>query len=234
MFDTTLVLMTSNVGNVLRTARKQRGYVQRQVAEVAGVSVAAVGQWERGDNDISMENLRQVCRFLGIDAVAANAGELRYLEADPDLSEVERVTDPQPLEVGPADIEIRGVTVGGDDGDFSINGQVVGYARRPPGIARLRNVFVVNVMSDSMSPRFEHGDPLFCGGREPTPGDDVVIEMFPTGNEQVGKSYVKRLVKRQGGQIVCRQFNPPKELTFSQYEIKAIYRVIPLKELWGS
>lgn len=225
--------MKNPVGEVIRIARKHRGFVQRQVAEVAGVSVAAVGQWERGDNDIAMDNLRNVARFLNIDPVAAVRGELRYLEENPDISEVERVTDLAPLDLGPTDVEVKGVTVGGDDGDFEWNGQVIGFARRPSGIARIRNVFALHVIGTSMVPRFDPGDLLFCGGREPTPGDDVVIELFPTGIETVGKAYIKRLLSRTNSTITCKQFNPEKEIPFNRYEIKAMYRVIPNKELYG-
>lgn len=225
--------MTETLGSVLRTARKQRGYVQRQIAEVAKVSIPAVGQWERDENQITMENLRKVAEFLRIDPVAAYKGELRYLDEGSDLSEVERVTDTLPVDLGPEDVEIRGVSVGGDDGDFSWNGQIVGYARRPAGIARVRNVFAVHVIGDSMVPRFEPGDLLYCGGREPVPGEDVVIEMFPEGTETVGKAYIKRLVNRSKSQIVCKQYNPPREMEFNPYAIKGMFRVIPTRELLG-
>lgn len=227
------IAMGKSVGSVLRQARKQRGYVLRQVSEVAGVSVAAVGQWERGENDLTMDNLRKVATFLGIDPLAANRGELRYIDKAQDLSDVERVTETAPVDLGPEDVEILGVSVGGDDGDFSLNGQTVGYARRPAGIARIRNVFAVHVIGESMVPRYEPADLLYCGGRAPVPGDDVVIEMFPKGDEAVGKAYIKRLVRRTASEIVCRQFNPPMEMTFNPYEMKAMHRVIPYRELLG-
>lgn len=227
------IAMERRVGSVLRQARKQRGYVLRQVAEVAGVSTAAVGQWERDENDLTMENLRKVATFLGIDPLAANRGELRYTDKKQDLSDVERVTDAAPVDMGPEDVEILGVSVGGDDGDFALNGQIVGYARRPAGIARIRNVFAVHVIGESMVPRYEPADLLYCGGRAPVPGDDVVIEMFPKDDETVGKAYIKRLVRRTASEIVCKQFNPAMEMTFNPYEMKAMHRVIPYRELLG-
>lgn len=226
--------MTNMVGQVIKEARKQRGYVQRQVAEAAKVSVQAVGQWERGDNDISMDKLRSVAAFLRIDPVAANTGELRFVDATEPLNEVEQVTDFGEMpHMGPRDVEVLGVSVGGDDADFSFNGEVVERVRRPPGVAHVRNVFAVHVVGDSMSPKFEPGELLYCGGRPPVPGDYVVIEEFPDDTHPKGKGYIKRLDKRTPGKLVCWQFNPASALEFDAYAIKAVHRVIPLRELLG-
>ncbi|WP_223998427.1 helix-turn-helix transcriptional regulator [Aureimonas sp. SA4125] len=225
--------MVETVGSVIRTARKSRGFVQRQLADVADVSIAAVGQWERGANDITMENLRKVAVLLGIDAEAANRGELRYVDAPVLLNEVERVTDSGFPTLGPMDIPVSGVSVGGDDADFTFNGQIVDHVRRPPGLINLKNVFALHVLGDSMAPRFEPADLVYCGGRPAVPGDDVVIEMFPSADSPAGKGYIKRLISRSASVIVVRQFNPPREIEFDPYEMKAMHRVIPWREVLG-
>ncbi|SFF45289.1 XRE family transcriptional regulator [Aureimonas phyllosphaerae] len=222
----------TTVGEAIKEARKRRGLVQKDVAKAVGVSVAAVGQWERSDNALTMENLRAVCGFLKIDPVSAHRGEVRYLEESPDLNEVEQVTDPGPVAFGPRDVPVEGVGIGGDGADFEFIGDVIDYARRPPGIAAVRNVFAIHVLGDSMSPRFEVGDLAYCGGRHAVPGDDVVIELQgePGGSR---RGYVKRLVQRTAKELIVRQFNPAIELRFPMKEVKAIHRVIPFKELLG-
>jgi phage repressor protein C with HTH and peptisase S24 domain len=226
--------MVETLGSVLRTARKQKGFVLRQVALAVGATTQAVGNWEKDANLPSMENLRKAADYLGIDAEAAHRGELRYLSSEADLSEVERISDIGLPIRGPRDVEVLGVSVGGEDADFTFNGQVVEVVRRPPGIANLRNVFATHVIGTSMSPRYEPGDLLYCGGRPPVPGDDVVIEMFPVGDATMGKAYIKRLIKRTQTLIVCSQFNPPREdIEFDPYAIKAMTRVIPVRELLG-
>ena len=206
---------------------------QQDVAKAVGVSVQAVSQWERGDNDISMENLRTAAQFLGFDAVTAFRGELRLSDSDEAPSEVERVTDVGRPDLGPRDVPLSGVSLGGEDADFSFNGEVADYVRRPPGIANLRNVFALHVIGDSMVPRFEPADIIYCGGRPPVPGDDVVIEMFPSESAPAGRGYIKRLVARTSSIVTVRQFNPPREIQFDAYELKAVHRVIPWKELLG-
>lgn len=226
--------LAAKIGKAIRTARKQRGFVMREVAEAAGVSTGAVGNWERGANVLSMENLQAVARLLGIDPVALSRGDLAYHDAGPhELADVEIISEPGPPPTGPLDVEILGVAVGGDDGDFTLNGEVSGYVRRPPGIMNVRNVFALHVLSDSMIPRYEPGDLIYCGGRHAVPGDDIVIEMYPDDEQSAGKAYVKRLTKRTAAELTCLQYNPRTELNFDAYRVKNMWRVIPLRELLG-
>ncbi len=220
------------VGAAIRTARKRRGLVQRNIAEFLGIEVAAVGMWESGKNMPSAENSFRVAAFLNIDPVALSRGEVAYLKDD-GLADAEIISDPAPLDAGPKDVEMLGVTYGGDDGDFQFNGEVTEYVRRPPGIANVKNVFALYVLSDSMAPRYEPGEVIYCGTREPIPGDYVVIEMHPEIEGQPGKAFIKRLKQRTGKEIIVEQFNPPKLIPFDRYTVKNIWRVIPNKELFG-
>lgn len=223
------------VGAAIRQARKQRSKVMRQIAEHLGVNVAAVGNWEAGQNMPSTDNLYRTAEFLNVDPAALGRGEVVFIdrdEAEPP-ADAEFVSSAMPAAMGPLDVPIRGNTVGGDDGDFTFNGEVAGMARRPPGIMHLRNVWALHVLSESMVPRYDPGEMIYVGGREPVPGDHVVIETFPAEGDKVGKSYVKKLIRRTASQVIVEQYNPKKELTFDRYAVKSIWRVIPTRELLG-
>ena len=220
------------VGAAIRSARKQRGKVMREISEHLGTDVAAVGNWESGRNLPSTKNLLKLAEYLNVDATALSRGEVVLLD-DVLPSDAEAVTDLGTPSLGPADVELLGLTVGGDDGDFSFNGEVAGYVRRPPGIAGLRKVFALHILSTSMVPRYDPGELIYVGGRDPIPGDHVVIEMFPEEGAKAGKSYVKKLVERSSKAIVVEQYNPPKTITFNPYEVKHVWRVIPTRELLG-
>lgn len=220
------------VGTAIRTARKRRGLVQRNIAEPLNIDIAAVGMWEGGKNLPSMENLVKAAEVLRVDSSALAKGELIYLDDD-GLGDAEIVTGPAPLPTGPMDVQLLGVAYGGDDGDFTFNGEVAGYVRRPPGIAHLRNVFALNILSDSMIPRYDPGEMIYAGGTEPVPGDHIVVELFGDEEGQAGKSYIKKLKRRTAKEIIVEQYNPPKEIAFDRYSVKRLLRVIPLKELFG-
>ncbi|WHA42556.1 XRE family transcriptional regulator [Agrobacterium larrymoorei] len=225
--------LPKKIGQAIRTARIRRGLVMRDLAEFAKVSTGAVGNWERGANAIATEHVHAIAEKLRIDPSALIRGNLVYLEDQEPLGDAEIVSDLGPAPTGPMDIEVLGVAVGGDDGDFTLNGEVSGYVRRPPGIAHLRKVFALHVLSDSMVPRYDPGELIYCGGRDAVPGDHVVIETFPTDGQTVGKAYVKKLKTRGKNMIVCEQYNPPLELEFDPYAIKHMWRIIPLRELLG-
>ncbi len=231
-FIQTMNDLSKKIGNAIRTARKQRGLVMKDVAEAIGVTIGAVGNWERGANVQTMENLRLVANFLKLDLMALNRGELKYLD-EAQLADAEIITDPGPVPTGPMDVELLGVAAAGDDGDFTINGNGMGYVRRPPGLVGLKNVFALNVISDSMVPRYDPGELIYCGGRPPVAGDHVVIEMYPDDGASIGKAYVKKLVRRTSSEIQCYQYNPARELTFDAYRVKHIWRIIPPRELFG-
>lgn len=220
------------VGAAIRTARKRRGMVQRQIADALEIKVAAVGMWESGQNLPSTSNLIKTAEALRVDASALGKGEVVYLDDEP-LADAEIITEPSPPPFGPMDIKMMGVAYGGDDGDFSFNGEIAGYVRRPPGIASIPNVFALHVLSDSMVPRYDPGEIIYCGGRAPVPGDHIVVEMHTEAEGEVGKAFVKKLIKRTEREVVVEQYNPPRTISFDRSKVKHLWRVIPLKELIG-
>lgn len=132
------------------------------------------------------------------------------------------------------DLPVMGTAVGGNDGDFSLNGDTVDYVRRPPGLAAARNAFAVYVIGQSMVPRFDEGDLVFVHpGRPPVVGSDVLVELQgPDGSH--GPCFIKRLVKRTGSSIVLEQFNPPRrDITFRLEEVRALYRILTPADLFG-
>jgi phage repressor protein C with HTH and peptisase S24 domain len=221
------------VGAAIRAARKQKNLVMKDIAAFVGKDVAAVGNWETGRNLPSTENLLRTAEFLGVDPTALGRGEVLFVDDTESLNEAEIVTEPGVLQLGPRDVKILGVAAGGDDGDFTLNGEVQGFARRPPGIAHLANVFAIHIISDSMVPRYDPGELQYCGGRPPVPGDHVVIEMYPEEGQSVGKAYVKKLLERARGQLICQQYNPEKQIVFDTYSVKNMWRIIPPRELFG-
>ena len=132
------------------------------------------------------------------------------------------------------DLPVYGIAVGGKEEEFSFNGSVVDYVRRPPSLMKINNAFGVYVTGDSMSPRFENGDLVFVHpGRPAKPGNDVIVELHGEHGAP-GPCYIKRLVRRTDNQIVLAQFNPPRgDITIDAARIKAVYRILTAAEIMG-
>lgn len=220
------------VGQAIREARKARGLVMREIAAHNETDVAAVGNWETGRNLPKTENLIKTAEYLRVDPTALARGEVVYLDDEP-TGDAQIISDFTPAPSGPLDVEKLGVVAAGDDGDFSFNGEVADYVRRPSGLKGRPGVFALELISDSMYPRFEKRDIIFCDRLPPEIGDDVVIETFPEPGAKIGKAFVKRLRKRTASALIVEQFNPPKEITFNPYAIKHVWRVVPNRELHG-
>ncbi len=135
----------------------------------------------------------------------------------------------------PKDVPVLGTAVGGDDAEFEMNGQIIDYVRRPPGIQHAREVFAIFVVGSSMEPRFEEGEMVYVNPkRVPRIGDYVLVELHGKDDGDVGRCLVKRLVKRSPAGLVLEQFNPPRDdLQYSASEIKAVHRIMPWTEVLG-
>lgn len=51
---------------LLKSLREGKGWSQKQLAEVAGISQQAIAHWELGDREPSATNLFALCRALGV------------------------------------------------------------------------------------------------------------------------------------------------------------------------
>ena len=134
----------------------------------------------------------------------------------------------------PRNIPVRGTAVGGDDGHFEFNGDVIEYVRRPPGILTAKNIFAVYVSGTSMSPRFEEGELVFVHPDKPAvSGCDVLVELHGRDGEP-GPCYIKRLLKRTPTRLVLQQFNPPRDdIEVPIKKVRLVYRILSTSELLG-
>src|SRR5688500_17945817 len=62
------------IGNIIRDARKHRGYTQQQLADLLSTSQSAVNRIERGHQNLSLEMLARIGAALDSAIVALGAG----------------------------------------------------------------------------------------------------------------------------------------------------------------
>ncbi len=133
----------------------------------------------------------------------------------------------------PKNLPVLGTAAGSETGAMQIDQNVIDYVRRPPGLDSASDAYGIYVIGDSMEPRFPSGELcLVHPHRPPRPGDDVVIQVQNQNNDGT-EAFLKRLVRRGPGEVICSQFNPPKELVFATASVIAVHKVMPLHELLG-
>ena len=229
------------LGAVLREARNAASKRIEDVATAVGVTRQAVGQWELNETEPRLEKLNALGAYYGISVNDAMAGRLTYVDdtVTPPAQRqravaeygVARETIPR---TGPRDVPVFGFAVGGQRGEFHMNGEESDYAPRPPSLSQAKNVFAIYVFNDSMWPRFAPGDRLYVNpDRPPHIGDDVLVELHPAEGDRNGDAFIKRLVRRTAKEIICEQFNPAGEVVFERPRVRNLYRIVPMNELLG-
>jgi phage repressor protein C with HTH and peptisase S24 domain len=215
-------------GQRLRERRKAIGMDVTELAKAIGVSQPAVSQWEIG---ITAPNRKKVAKLAQILRVPVS-WLLTDDEAQPQSAPS---SGPPPVAALPIDVPVLGVAVGGSDGDFRLNGQVVDYVRRPPGIASLRNVYGLWLVGDSMSPWNKDGDLIYVSpARPPVIGDHVVVQLQDTADGEPGLAMVKLLIGKTPTQLKLGQYNPTREFNLALAKVKAMHKVLSLRELLGT
>lgn len=144
----------------------------------------------------------------------------------------------QPIDPGSMarDIPVRGMAVGGEDGDFSFNGSDIDFVRRPPGLLGKAGIYALRVEGESMWPAHRHGALVYVDPqRRPGVGEDAVIQLFhpdPTLGE-AGPGFLKRVKRVTPTAITVEQFNPGRDLIFERQNVEHFHRVIPWEEVLG-
>jgi len=214
-----------SLGDRIRVERERKGWSQADLGQRIGVSQVTIAKIESGQT-VKSKWLPELMNALSIPMSGSQPGA--PTEPPPEDLALLRQTLPQ-------DIPVKGVAVGGNDADFSFNGAISEYVRRPPGLAKALGVYAVHVVSDSMSPKYEPSDLLFVSAnRAPAVGDYVVVELHEQEDGTPGKGFIKRLVKRSGSSVKLHQFNPDTDIEIETVLIRSIHRVFSNNELFGA
>lgn len=163
------------------------------------------------------------------DYLGVNETELRPSDAPPkvedkprdSIADVVKISAP-PL--GNRDLPVLGTMVGGNNGDFYMNGQAHAYVVRPENLRTVTDAYAVYIQGDSMEPAAYAGQIAYVHPHKPpTTNNLVVIEL------QSGAAFIKQYVKRTATRLIARELQPQvREITFELSEVKNIHRIVLL------
>jgi len=234
------------IGDRLKSLRKTKS----GLAKALGIDPARVSEIIGGRRNVQVTELPVMAAILEMpteDLVgrlvsrrqarrASEDGELAALH----LAEAPVSVDgfvPAPLDMPargslPRDLPVYGSAVGGADGSFEMNGQVVDFVERPPSLGGARNAYGIYVQGDSMSPRFETGWLVLVNPSRPVrKGDNVVVQLKGPDEHSAPLAYLKVFESRTPTLLVVRQFNPPRVLEWPIADVISMHRVVGIAEL---
>lgn len=220
------------IGDRIAKARKEKGWSQAKLAQALNVGQSTVAQWENGTNEPPNDKVAKIAKLTGSDASFIAFGgkpSVEELTVDNHQSTVAAANQTslafppgaQTLHSWPKDLKIIGHVRAGVDGVFLDQGEIHGMAYRPPQLLGVPNAFAVYVHDESMVPAFKPGRIAWVHPTRPVaPGDDVVVEMTD------GQAFIKELVRRNERHVICKQWNPIKEVRFDKIKVKRVYYVV--------
>lgn len=137
-------------------------------------------------------------------------------------------------------VPLLGTAFGGewlDDAEVEMTelrlAEVLDYLARPPSLAGDDAAYAVEIVGESMAPRFEPGEQVFVSPKAAVRvGDDVIVQLRANGDPehsdiagQVTEVLIKRLVRRSSTYVELRQFNPEKTFRVPLDRVRRIHRV---------
>lgn len=130
------------------------------------------------------------------------------------------------LEAGGKAIPVYGSAVGGLDGEFEMNGNILYEVLAPPSLSPITGAYAVQVSGESMEPRYFDGEIAFVDpSRRVKKGDFVVAQIIlEEGGPRM--AFIKRFVRHNASELVLEQYNPPKELRFAHKSVHSVHFVV--------
>jgi len=207
----------------LRWARERAGYDRaKDAVEAFGWKPSTYYGHENGDRKFDVETAKRYAEAFKVPwAWLVEGGEPPPDRPMPNAS--------APFAVPPIStrrIPVYGRAVGGVEGKFIFNGELIDTVMCPPGLENVPDAYAVFVSGESMSPRFRPGETVWVHpGRPPRRGDDVVVQLHvPDGDPPEG--YIKEFVSWTPTRLVLRQFNPDREIEFEREQVKTVHVIV--------
>lgn len=235
----------------LREQSTKTGVTQADIARELNITQQAVNNLFNG-RAASSAYWREIANLLGIDeqemrTLMIEAGRdpekntklppsitngLKHINARMHALESQPSPNAKMMEVIPMTrpgrmLPVLGEAVGGDDGEYSFNGQVIDYVACPPSLVNVPNAYSVWVDGESMSPRYRPGETVFVHpGRPARRGDDVIVQIKPSDEALPPRGFIKEFIGWTGNKLVLQQYNPQQRIEFNKDTVVSVHPIV--------
>lgn len=131
------------------------------------------------------------------------------------------------------EVPIHGTAAGSLTGSMAITSYGRETVLRPPGLKHSPAAYALYVRGVSMQPRFSDGDLIFIDPDAVCKAGDAVVIQTQNHEGADVLSWIKEFVRRHPDELVVRQYNPLAEVRFKASRIRAVHRVLTLRDLFG-
>lgn len=217
----------------LEQARNAKYKSKADAARALAMSESTYRAHENGQNEFHLEEAKVYGKKFGVNPlwliaeieVASPDGEELMLPSSV-TREPANATVLGLVPRSPVKIPLYGTAVGGEDGEFVLNGNLLDHVFAPPSLSGIQKAYAVQVSGDSMSPRYEDGDSVSVNPERRVKKGDYVIAQIHVEEHDAPLAYVKKLVRWTDKELILEQFNPPKELRFDGSQVSSVHYVL--------
>ena len=231
----------SQLHDLLEKHRREQGLSPTEVSRAIGRSPSYFRKMLETKSIPGGETLMRLARVLNVDidvlnaAVSGQEDAVDTIKPTPNAGPAD-VTLPYRSDM-PRDVPVFGTAagsaMGAKNGAWQLSGDPIDYAGRMPGLVSARDAYGLYVENSSMEPRYPHGELVFVHPGKPVrPGDPVIVQT-QSHEHAPPETYIKILVRRTAGEVICEQYNPKAEIRFKADTIKALHRVLSVAEIAG-
>lgn len=224
----------------LTSGLKKPGKTGKELASKLGRSPSAVSRMASGEYSMSAEDLRTIALYIeepipNVREVSEFLGEVsRQFDVSGISAEGRAEAPPRsnaelsgPISLDSAyTIPVYGQAIGGDDGQFVMNGNHMADVLAPPALRGVRGAYGVYVTGESMEPRYFAGEVVYVDPTRPVRRGDFAVVQIYGDDEDTVSAYVKRFISSNSRELVLEQYNPPKQMRFDASRVKSVHRIV--------
>ena len=123
-------------------------------------------------------------------------------------------------------IPVYGQAIGGEHGEFVLNGNRIADILAPPSLRGVKGAYAVYVAGDSMEPRYYAGEAAYVNPGLPVRKGDFVVAQIAAEEGETPLAFVKRFVSKDAKRLRLEQFNPAEILEFPSDRVVSVHRIV--------
>lgn len=216
----------------LRKARADAGYkYASEAAKAMNVTPSTYRAHENGQNNFSFEEAEHYARRFDVSPVWLMTGKNGEPPKNIEILSISSTSPTPNATIGAKvvglgrKIPVFGQAVGGVDGEFIMNGNILFEVMAPPIISHISNAYAVSVSGDSMSPRYEDGEVCYVDPTRRVKAGDYVIAQIRREEDGPILAFVKKFKRHNSSGLILSQFNPERELHFPHNEVVSVHYI---------
>lgn len=223
------------MGNRLKQLRQARpNWKVADAAQAFGYSESGYYKLEARES-LSMKLIEKARRIYGVSIAEVVGNEALTDDVNKPLTNeipphhAANVVEGRSLQTTKETVPVYGLAVGGADGQFVFNGNVLEHKPAVPAVRGVADAYAVYVRGESMEPSLRAGWIVYVHPhREPRQGDLVVIQVLDkNGGPHLG--FVKQLVSRDTRRVKVSQYNPDRTFDYPADRVVSVHKIVGIE-----